>query len=95
MDATTKLTKELQVTNRCGVHARVSTMLAQKAKEFTSSIQLQKGRSIADCRSVLDLLSLGAHHGEVLQLEVTGADAAAAMAAITALFDARFFEDEE
>jgi len=94
MDATTTLTKELQVTNRAGVHARVGTMLAQKAKEFSSSIQLRKGSYRADCRSVLDLLSLGAFQGDVVHLEITGDDATAALDAITALFDAGFFEDE-
>ena len=88
------LTKELQVTNRAGVHARVGTMLAKKAKEFTSNIQLRKGRYTADCRSVIDLLALGAAPGETLQLEVSGSDALAALDAIVALFDARFFEDE-
>ena len=94
MDAATKLTRELQVTNRAGVHARVATMLAKKAKEFTSDIRLRKGSYVADCRSVLDLLSLGAFKGEVLHLEVAGDDDSAAMDAIAALFDARFFEDE-
>ena len=94
MDAMTTLTKELPVTNRAGVHARVATMLAKKAKEFTSTIQLRKGSYVADCRSVLDLLSLGAFKEDVLRLEVAGDDANAAMAAITSLFDARFFEDE-
>ena len=94
MNATMKLTKELQVTNRAGVHARVGTMLAKKAKEFTSDIRLRKGSYVADCRSVLDLLSLGAFTGDMLHLEVAGDDADAAVDAFTALFDARFFEDE-
>ena len=94
MAVTSTLTKELHVTNRAGVHARVGTMLAKKAKEFTSSIQLRKGSYVADCRSVLDLLSLGAFQGDVVHLEITGDDAVAALEAFTTLFDARFFEDE-
>lgn len=94
MDATPKLTQELLVTNRAGIHARVGVLLAKKAKEFTSNIQLRKGNYAADCRSVLDLLSLGAFKGDVVLLEVAGADAAAAHQAIVDLFDARFFEDD-
>ena len=94
MDAATTLTKELQVTNRAGLHARVGMMLAKKAKEFSSRIQLRKGSYIADCRSVLDILSLGAFQGDVIHLEVTGDDADAVLEAFTALFDAGFFEDE-
>jgi phosphotransferase system HPr (HPr) family protein len=90
-----KLTRELLVSNRAGVHARVGTLLAQKAKEFASDIRIRKGSYIADCRSVLDLLSLGAFHGDAVHLEITGNDADAAMSAIVSLFDARFNEDDE
>jgi phosphotransferase system HPr (HPr) family protein len=89
-----KLIKELLISNRCGVHLRVGSMLAQKAKEFTSDIRLRKGSYVADCRSVLDLLSLGAFQGDAVVLEVVGSDAEAALNAIASLFNARFFEDE-
>jgi phosphotransferase system HPr (HPr) family protein len=91
----TTLTKELIVPNRSGIHARVSTMIALRCKDFVSDVRLRKGSAVADCRSVLDLLSLGAAKGTTLLLEVTGEDAAKVMDAITALFDARFNEDEE
>lgn len=88
------LTKELLVSNRCGVHLRVGAMLAKKAREFASEIKIRKGSYAADCRSVLDLLSLGAFQGDAVSLEVKGIDAAEAMDAIVALFNARFYEDE-
>ena len=89
------LTSELVVQNRSGIHARVSTMIVHRCKEFTSVVRLRNGNMVADCRSVLDLLSLGASKGTVLKLEVAGADAAEAVRAITALFNARFNEDDE
>jgi len=89
------LKKKLVVQNRSGLHARVSTMIAQRCKEFVSEIRLRNGNAVADCRSVLDLLSLGASHGTAVHLEVTGEDAAEAVSVITALFDARFNEDDE
>ena len=89
------LTKELTVQNRSGIHARVSTMIAQRCKEFVSVVRLRKGSTVADCRSVLDLLSLGASQGTVLQLEVSGNDAKEVVGVMTAMFDARFNEDDE
>jgi phosphocarrier protein NPr/phosphocarrier protein len=89
-----KLIKELLVSNRCGVHLRVSDMLAKKARQFNSEIHLRKGTYVADCRSVLDLLSLGAFQGDALVLEVVGSDAEHALEAIAGLFNARFFEDQ-
>jgi len=92
---TEKLTKELVVQNRSGIHARVSTMIAQRCKNFVSEVRLRKGSAVADCRSVLDLLSLGASNGTVVHLEVSGEDAAEVVDVITFLFETRFNEDEE
>ena len=89
------LKKELVVQNRSGIHARVSTMIAQRCKGFVSEIRLRNGSVVADCRSVLDLLSLGASNGTTVHLEATGEDAVEAVNVITALFEARFNEDEE
>jgi len=91
----TTLTKELVVQNRSGIHARVSTMIAQRCKGFESDVRLRNGKAVADCRSVLDLLSLGASKGTILCLEATGEDATTAVEAIVALFEARFNEDDE
>ena len=88
------LTKELVVQNRSGIHARVSTMIAQRCRGFTSDVRLCKGSAVADCRSVLDLLSLGACIGTKLRLEATGEDAAEAVDVISTLFDTRFNEEE-
>lgn len=88
------LKKEMVVNNRCGIHARVGLLLSQKAKEFTSEISLRKGKVVADCRSVLELLSLGAGIGDAVLVEINGIDAEAALNAIQELFDARFYEDD-
>jgi phosphotransferase system HPr (HPr) family protein len=90
-----KITKELLVSNQCGVHLRVGNLLATKAKEFTSDIRIRKGDYSADCSSVLDLLSLGAFQGDAVVLEVVGEDAEQAAEAIAALFTAKFHEDGE
>jgi phosphotransferase system HPr (HPr) family protein len=91
----TTLTRELVVQNRSGIHARVSTMIAQRCKAFASEIRLRKGNVVADCRSVLDLLSLGACNGVTVSLEVSGDDAEEVVNVFVAMFEARFNEDEE
>jgi len=89
------LKKELVVQNRSGIHARVSTMIAQRCKGFVSEVILRSGNAVADCRSVLDLLSLGASNGTTVVLEAVGEDAEEVVDMVTALFAARFYEDEE
>jgi len=88
-------TKELVVQNRSGIHARVSTMIAQRCRGFASEVRLCNGSAVADCRNVLDLLSLGAGNGTTLRLEAIGDDAAEVVKVIAHLFDMRFNEDEE
>lgn len=69
-------------------------MLAEKAREFNAEIKLRKGSYAADCRSVLDLLTLGAFQGDPLVIEASGEDAEEAVAAIAVLFNSRFYEDD-
>ena len=70
-------------------------MIALRCKDFVSDIRLRNGSTVADCRSVLDLLALGACKGTSVHLEATGEDAATVLDVITAMFNARFNEDEE
>ena len=70
-------------------------MIAQRCKEFSSEVRLRNGNAVADCRSVLDLLSLGAANGTTVHLEVVGEDAAETVKAVATLFEARFYEDDE
>ncbi|MGL6193206.1 MAG: HPr family phosphocarrier protein [Thermoguttaceae bacterium] len=89
-----KLSRDVVVLNRAGIHARVSTLIYKTVNGFSSAAKLYKGNTCADMRSVLDLLSLGAAQGEKLRLEVEGDDAQATMDAVLALFEARFNEDQ-
>ena len=90
-----KCARELVVLNRSGLHARVSVMIAQRCKDFVSDVRLYKGRVVADCRSVLDILSLGASIGTKLRLEAVGEDAEDIVNLISDMFEARFNEDED
>ncbi|MDR0522426.1 MAG: HPr family phosphocarrier protein [Planctomycetaceae bacterium] len=89
------LTKDIVVQNRSGIHARVSAVIVQTCKRFASEARLRTETAVADCRSIIDLLSLGARCGITVTLEITGEDAENLMNAITELFEARFNEDEE
>jgi len=70
-------------------------MIAQQCKRFASEVRLRNGSMVADCRSVIDLLSLGAGNGTTLHLEATGEDAAEVVDVLTSLFNVRFNEDDE
>ena len=92
-----KLTKEVTVSNRAGIHLRVSRKLLSEASRFNSSVHLYKGSASANVRNMLETLSLGAAPGETLRVEVEGdddKDAQDALDAVVALFYAGFNDDD-
>ena len=84
---------EIHVSNRLGLHARPAMMLVREANRFASSLTLRKDKTAADCRSILDLLSIAAPQGTTLELVASGSDADEAAAAITGMFDNKFGEE--
>ena len=93
----TTLVCDIKVTNRAGIHTRVSLMIFKIMEGFSSSASLTKkntGRT-ADCRSVLDLLSLGAACDDMVVLSITGPDAEILQRELMTLFERNFYEDEE
>jgi phosphotransferase system HPr (HPr) family protein len=70
-----------------GLHLRPAAKLVKQAKSFQSSISLKVGQKAADARSILAISLLCGTLGTVLELEVSGADEAPALAAIESLFE--------
>ncbi len=89
-----KMTSNLLVLNRAGIHLRAAKMICEFIKPFHASAKLLKRGLEADCRSVLEMLGLGAEFGEILTLSVEGEDASDAHQEIVKLFANQFYEDE-
>ena len=86
------LEQDIVVSNKLGLHARASAKLVQLVQSFTSTIWLvSKGREI-NAQSIMGVMMLAAGIGTTLTVRVDGADEAAAMAAVVALFDRKFDE---
>jgi len=93
----TTLVCDIEVTNRAGVHTRVALMIFKKMENFPGSASLTHKNTgqTADCRSVLDLLSLGAACGDAVVLSVSGPNAETLQQELLALFEHNFYEDAE
>jgi phosphotransferase system HPr (HPr) family protein len=77
-----------------GLHLGPSSQIVQLAQKFTSTLVIRKGDRKVDGKSMLDLLTLAAEHGTVLELETSGADAAEALQAVAGLFERNFSTEE-
>jgi phosphotransferase system HPr (HPr) family protein len=73
---------------RSGLHLRPAAQLIRLARGFQSEIRLRVGGTIADARSILAILLLGAGLGTALEVEASGADEPEAILAVQQFFAA-------
>ena len=71
---------------------RPADLLVRAAARFQCQIELERAGQIADCRSILSLLTLGAMQGSELVLRAQGPDAPQAIEAISQMFHHQFEE---
>lgn len=84
--------RHVTIANRLGLHARAAGKFVQLAGRYESRIHVVKGHQRVDAKSILGLLALAASQGTALTLEAEGADADAALEALTELIDGHFGE---
>ena len=87
--------RQVEITNPLGLHLRPADKFVRLAYTFQSEIRVHcLGRQI-NGKSILDLTTLAAECGTMLELEAIGPDAEAAVSALAELVEARFHEEEE
>ena len=88
------ISRQILVRNRLGLHARASAQFVRTAGRFQSEIIVEVGPQRVNGKSIMGLLLLAAAQGTALTLRATGADAAAALQALSDLIEDRFGEPE-
>ena len=76
------------IKDEIGIHARPAGLLAKKAKEFQSTITIEKGGKSASAAKLMMIMGLGVKCGDTVTVTVEGADEEAAAAAIEEFFKA-------
>jgi len=85
--------QKITISNRAGIHARPAAILVEAAKNFTSSIFIEKNNFRINGKSILGIMSLGAGYGSVINIIAQGDDEKEAVAALVRLFESRFEEE--
>ncbi len=88
------ITRDLEIINKLGLHARAAAKLVHVAARFRSDIKIRKGQEEVDGKSILGILLLAAGKGSVITVKAEGEDEAAAVDGIAALVANRFDESE-
>jgi len=88
------LTREIEIINKLGLHARAAAKLVKLSSTFESDIDIEKEGQRVNSKSIMGVMMLAASCGSTVTLYADGPDAAAAMDAIVQLIEQRFEEEE-
>jgi phosphocarrier protein len=88
-----RITKELVVTNKLGIHARPAAMFVKTANRFYCDIYVEKDGERVNGKSIMGLMMLAAGPGSKLLVFAEGDDAAKAVVELEGLLKRKFDED--
>lgn len=85
--------RELQIVNKRGLHARASAKFVQTVEGFDAKISVSKDGMTVGGTSIMGLMMLAASPGCSVVVEADGSDAEAALNALEALIADKFGEE--
>ena len=88
-----KITKELIVCNKLGIHARPAALFVRTANQFECDIFVEKDGEKVNGKSIMGLMMLAAGPGSRLLIYAEGGDATRAVLELEALLKRKFDED--
>ena len=83
-----------EILNKRGLHARASSKFVKLLEGFDAEVTVAREGTRVGGTSIMGLMLLAAGPGSMIDIEATGRDAEAAIAALAALIADRFGEGE-
>jgi phosphocarrier protein HPr len=74
--------REVDIVNRQGLHARPATQFVEAANRFASRVTVVKDDKRVNGKSVMEMMLLDAEQGTTLRIEAEGDDADECLAAL-------------
>jgi len=87
------LTREVQITNQRGLHARASAKFVNLASTLDATVEVEKDGNKVCGTSIMGLMMLGAGRGDSIVIHVSGIHAEDALEKLAALVEERFGEE--
>ena len=88
-----KVSKEITILNRLGLHARPSAMFVKVCNRHKCDIWVERDGEQVNGKSIMGLMMLAAGQGSKLRITCEGPDAESAIQEIEELIQRRFDED--
>ena len=88
------ISRELEIVNRLGLHARAAAKLVKLSASFDSDIDIEKDGQRVNSKSIMGVMMLAASCGSTVTLHADGPDEERAVGEIADLVERRFDEEE-
>ena len=85
-----KLTKEMTLQNKYGMHVRPAGLFAKIASRFNAEVEVEKDGNVVSGKSIMALMTLEAVCGTKLVVTATGPQAAEVLEELSSLVARRF-----
>ncbi|ACE98917.1 MAG: HPr family phosphocarrier protein [Rhodopseudomonas sp.] len=89
-----KISREIPVINKRGLHARASAKFVQMAERFNAEVWVTRNGETVGGTSIMGLMMLAAGIGTTVTVSASGPEARQALDAITELMGSKFGEEE-
>jgi phosphocarrier protein len=88
-----KVSKDLTIENRNGLHARPAALFVKTASRFRAEVWVEKDEERVNGKSIMGLMMLAAGKGSVLRVSAEGEDAMTVVTELEELIRTRFGEE--
>jgi phosphocarrier protein HPr len=86
------ISKDVEIVNPLGLHARAAAKFAHIANKFKSQININKDGIVVDGKSILGILMLAAACGTIIEISADGEDEKVAVKTLVELVNRGFEE---
>jgi phosphocarrier protein len=88
------ISREVEIINKLGMHARAAAQFVQLASGYVSHIELEKDNRRVNGKSIMGVMMLAASKGSTVTLHASGEDEEESINRLEELINNRFNEDE-
>ncbi len=90
----TPVSRDVEIVNKKGLHARASAKFVQTAEQFDAAITVTRGHETVGGTSIMGLMMLAAAPGVTITIKAIGKDATVAVDALCKLVAGGFGEED-
>ncbi len=88
------ISREIEIINKLGLHARASAKLTQLAAKYPCEVWMTRNQRRVNAKSIMGVMMLAAGKGSTVTLETEGPDEQECMDSLVQLIETRFGEGE-